>query len=126
MKTYGVGLHRIGVYEPRDARPHDAVAAVAHGSAICFVDRVADLAGLIDASAMTEAVVRHCRLKMAAPGDFELGFDDPSADSQICLADRLHAWRAWPQSGLMRHLHDMFWSPARTEAEFGSDNSSIT
>jgi hypothetical protein len=104
VKTYGVGLHRIGVYETRDARPHDAVAAVAHESAICFVDRVADLTGMVDASAMTEAVCRHRRLKMAPPDDFQLRFNDPRADSPPSLVGRLHAWRAQRKGGLMSHL----------------------
>jgi hypothetical protein len=74
MKTYGVGLHKIGVYEPQDSRPRDAVAVVANAAAFCFVDCIADSSGDIDAGAMTEAVARHCRLKIAPPGDFELRF----------------------------------------------------
>jgi hypothetical protein len=76
MKTYGVGLHKIGVYEPHDLHPRDAVTVVADAAAFCFVDRIADGSGAIDACAMTEAVSRHCRLKIAPPGDFELRFAD--------------------------------------------------
>lgn len=124
MKTYGVGLHRIGVYETRDARPPDAVAAVAHELAICFVDRVADMSGLIDAGAMTEAVARHCRLKMAAPGGFELRFNYPRANGPLFLSDRLHAWRAQRPGGLMKHLHDIFQFSTKTKADYNGDDLS--
>jgi hypothetical protein len=80
MKTYGVGAHRIGVYETRDVWPPDAVAVVADRATICFVDRIADISGIIAVGAMTEAVTRHCRLKIAAQGDFELRLDEPLAD----------------------------------------------
>lgn len=126
MKTYGVGLHRIGVYETGDARPPDAVAAVAHEAAIFFVDRVAGMSGLVDAGAMTEAVARHCRLKIAAPADFELHFNDRRANAAPHLADRLRAWREQRQDGLTKHLHDVFWSSAKAKAESGPDKRSMT
>jgi hypothetical protein len=84
MKTYGVGGRKIGVYEPRDSRPPDAVTVVAHAAAFCFVDRIADCGGVLDAGAMTEAVARHCRLKIAPPGAFELRFDDLFAKAPPC------------------------------------------
>jgi hypothetical protein len=52
---------------------------VADRATICFVDRIADINGIIAVGAMTEAVTRHCRLKIAAQGDFELRFDEPIA-----------------------------------------------
>jgi hypothetical protein len=79
MKTYGVGAYRIGVYETRDAWPRDAVAVVADSATIYFVDRVADVSGDMAIAAMTEAVTRHCRLKIAAQGDFELNVEAPLA-----------------------------------------------
>jgi hypothetical protein len=84
VKTYGVGQHKIGVYEPRDSRPPDAVTVVANAAAFCFVDRVANGVGGLDAGAMTEAVARHCRLKIAPPGPFELRFDDLIAKAPPC------------------------------------------
>jgi hypothetical protein len=80
MKTYGVGSYRIGVYETRDSSPRDAVAVVADTATIFFVDRIADMSGVIAVGAMTEAVTRHCRLKIAAQGYFELRFDEPFSD----------------------------------------------
>ena len=77
MKTYGVGEFTIGVYETRDAWPSNAVAVVADKATIFFVDRIADRSGIIAVGAMTEAVERHCRLKIAAQGDFELRLDAP-------------------------------------------------
>jgi hypothetical protein len=93
VKTYGVGGRKIGVYEPRDSRPPDAVTVVAHAAAFCFVDRIADSGGVLDAGAMTEAVARHCRLKIAPPGAFELRFDDLLAKAP----PRWPRWRPSPQ-----------------------------
>ena len=70
MKTYGIGLHHVSVYEGRDARPIDVMRAVA-GSTICFVGRVFDGGGAIDTEAMTEALVRHSRLKIGMAGPYE-------------------------------------------------------
>jgi hypothetical protein len=94
MKTYGVGQRRIGVYETGGIRPKDAVAVVAHEAAICFVDRIADVSGIIDAGAMTEAVARHRRLKMTPSGDSGLHFDYLYADGAPRLAALLRLWRS--------------------------------
>ena len=84
MKTYGVGGRKIGVCGPRDSRPPDAVAVIAHAAAFSFVDRIADSGGVLDAGAMTEAVARHCRLKIAPPGAFERRFDDLFSKAPPC------------------------------------------
>jgi len=114
MKTYGVGLYKVGVYETRDPHPHDAVAVVANEAVICFVDRVADLSGIIDASAMTEAAARHFRLKIAALGDFELCFNDPFIGDPPHLAEHLHAWHPQRQGTFMKHLHGVSGSSRKS------------
>jgi hypothetical protein len=91
MKTYGIGLHHVRVYERSDTRPRDAMRAVADGCEICFVDRVVDGGGAIDTDAMTEALVRHRRLKIGMAGPFELGVLETFSER---LSGQLKAWAA--------------------------------
>ena len=61
MRTYSIGLGRVQVFEPAEARPDDAVAVHADGEIVCYVGRVAAM----DAEqCMVEAAQRHIRLKM--------------------------------------------------------------
>jgi hypothetical protein len=92
MKTYGIGVHHVRVYERRDTRPSDAMRAVADGCKICFVDRVVDGGGAIDTDAMTEALVRHRRLKVGMVGPFELGTIETFSEASASLSGRLKAW----------------------------------
>jgi len=93
MKSYRIGTHDIHVYEMRDARPRDAAAAVANAATICFVERVADASGALDDRAMSEAIARHCRLKVTPPGHFELCFDQPAPVDPLSFWSWRRAWR---------------------------------
>jgi hypothetical protein len=109
MKTYGIGLHQISVYEGRDARPIDVVRAVA-GSTICFVGRVVDGAGAIDTEAMTEALVRHSRLKIGMAGPYELRVIETFSQAADRLTSRLKTWAAAQQASLARRVRGRFQS----------------
>ena len=104
MKTYGIGLRHISVYERRDAHPSDAVRAVAGGSTICFVDRVVDGGGAIDMDAMTEALVRHSRLKIGVSGPFELRVVESFAETAERLSGRLQTWTSAQRASLVGRL----------------------
>jgi hypothetical protein len=104
MKTYGIGPHRISVYERRDPRPSDAVRAVATASTICFVDRVFDGAGGVDTDAMTEALVRHGRLKIGMADPFEFRAVESFAEAVGRLPGRLKSWASAQGSSLVRCL----------------------
>jgi hypothetical protein len=106
MKTYGIGLHHVSVYELCDARPIDVMRAVA-GSAICFVGRVVDGAGAIDTEAMTEALVRHSRLKIGMAVPYELRVIETFSEAADRLLSRLITWAA----RLARRVRGRFQTP---------------
>jgi hypothetical protein len=92
MKSYRVDLQQIHVYETCEIRPRDAVAAVGDEATICFVDRVLDASGLPDRGAMSEAIDRHCRLKIAPQGPYALHFADLTPDRAYSFWSWAHAW----------------------------------
>ena len=83
MRAYKVGLNRVEVYEPTEARPAHAVAVASDGEIVCYVG---PLDGNDAERCMTEAAKRHIRLKMAG---------DPAAASERAAAARL-----WSPLGL--------------------------
>ena len=125
MKTYGIGLRHVSVYELREARPIDVMRAVA-GSAICFVGRVVDGAGAIDTEAMTEALVRHSRLKIGMASPYQLRVIKTFPEAADRLPSRLKTWAAAQQARLARRGASGFRprllsiaSPTFTDADAG-------
>jgi hypothetical protein len=108
MKTYVIGANRIGVYEPRDLRPDNAMQAVSDDSSTCFVDRVVDEGGLLDTAPMIEALARHRRLKIGTSGPFELQLIESLAEAAESLPGWLTPWGEAFQTQMTRTFRNLF------------------